>query len=125
MRHARIIDVEDSLVRAEAQSVGIDGVFDGEFDLALRREAEDGLDVKLALHVLADHAGNDEAAGGIGPIDRAVRAHDDVVWAVEFLALPARRKGRERTVMLDAPDGRCDQPAMVSRPSRSKVMPLA
>src|SRR5262249_38924170 len=124
MRHAGIVDVEDSLVRAEAQSVGIDGVFDGEFDLALRREAEDGLDVKLALHVLADHAGNDKAAGGIGPIDRAVRAHDDVVWAVEFLALPARRKGRERTVMLDAMM-RCDQPAMVSRPSRSKVMPLA
>ena len=104
VRHPRVVDVEDFLVGAEAQPVRIDGVLDRELDLALRRQPEHGLDVEMALHVLADHAGDDEPAGGIGPVDRAVGAHDDVVRAVEFLALPVRRDGGERAVVLDAPD---------------------
>ena len=35
---------------------------------------------------------------------RAVRSHDDVVWAVELLALVAGRDGDQRAVVLDAPD---------------------
>src|SRR5262245_55691116 len=36
----RVVDVEDRLVRAEAQTVGIDRVLDRELDLALWREPE-------------------------------------------------------------------------------------
>src|SRR5262249_31117084 len=36
VRHPGIVDVEDFLVRAEAQPVGVDGVLDRELDLTLR-----------------------------------------------------------------------------------------
>src|SRR5215472_627783 len=104
VRHPRVIDVENLLVRAEAEPVGINGILDRELDLALRREPEHRLDVEMALHIFADHARDDETTSGIGPVHRAVGAHDDVVGAVEFLALPARRDRSERAVMLYAPD---------------------
>src|SRR5262249_50907274 len=79
-------------------------VLDDEVDLALRGETEHALEVELALHVLADHSRDHEPAGRVGPVDAAVRAHHDVVWAVELLALVVGRGGGERAVMLDAPD---------------------
>src|SRR5476651_1277962 len=58
----------------------------------------------MTLHVFADHAGDNEAACGVGPIHRTIGAHDDIIWAVEFFALPVRCDGGVRAVMLDAPD---------------------
>src|SRR5262249_59296714 len=54
--------------------------------------------------------GDHEPAGGIGPIDCAVGAHHDVVWAVEFPALVSLRERDERAVRFDAPD-RARRPA--------------
>src|SRR5262249_31109556 len=95
MRHPRIVHIKYSFVGAEAQPVGIDGVLHGELYLAARGEPEHRLNVEMALQVLANHPRNNEAAGGVGPIDGTVRPHDDVVRTVEFLALPARRNGGE------------------------------
>src|SRR5262245_18805138 len=106
----RVIDVEDGFVRAEAQAVGINRVLDRDLDLALRREAEHRLDVELPLQVLADHARDHQPAGGVRPVDRAVGAHDDIVRAVELLALVARSDGDEGAVLLHPPD-RARRPA--------------
>src|SRR5262249_3883190 len=107
---AGVVDVEERLVLREREPVGIDTVRDHELDVACRRQAEDTLNVELALQIIADHAGYHEPASGIGPIDRAVGAHHDIVRAVEFFALVALRKRDERAVRFDAPD-RARRPA--------------
>ncbi len=113
----RVVDIKDRFVRAEAQAIGIDGVLHDEPHLALRGEAEHGLYVEVPLQVLSDHAGDHQPARGIGPIDSAVGTHDDIVRAVEFLALIARRDGDERAVLLHPPD-------RPRRPARNVKSPL-
>src|SRR5262249_34363411 len=107
---AGVVDVKQRLVLRERKPVGIDAVGDHERDVSCRRQAEDTLNIELALQIIADHAGYHEPTGGIGPIDCAVGAHHDVVWAVEFPALVSLRERDERAVRFDAPD-RARRPA--------------
>ncbi len=78
---ARVGDVERALVRREGQPVGILAIGHHR-GRAVRRDAIDPGIGKLALR-------EGHAQAGIGEVDAPVGAADDVVRAVEALALPA------------------------------------
>ena len=72
------------------------------------------------------HADVVEAASHVGPINRAVRFDDDVVWSVELGALVIRRNGGDGIIIEVKPPHRARAPpTQSSRPSWSKVRPSA
>ncbi len=95
-----VVDPERLLVGREAQAVGLLEVVDEQRQLAVGRDAVDAAEVELLLAL--DAEAGPAAVGRIGEDDRAVRGDDDVVGAVELLALPVRGEHRARAVGLDA-----------------------
>ena len=103
VRAIGVVDVEQRLVRREAQPVRLLEVVDEQLDLAAaRREPVDALEVEvlLALEPEARHA----PVGRVGEDDRPVARDDDVVRAVQLLALPVRGERLARSVRLLADD---------------------
>ena len=100
----RVVDVEKRFVGRESEAVRIDAVFDDERRLPRGRNAEDAVEIEIALHVLTVHLHVEERAGRIREIDAAVGLHHDVVRRVELLPVPLRAQCRDRAVELHAPD---------------------
>src|SRR5688572_27743939 len=112
------VHVEDFLVGREAEAVGIDIVLgdDGQL-LAVGRDPEDRLCFEIALQIVADHTDVQESARRIGEPHRAIRFDDDVVRAVELLALPPLGERCPGTVLLHTENGasapaRDDEPVL-------------
>ena len=104
MRGARVGDVEQPLVRRESEAVRAHEIVGGDADRS--RAGVDAIDVAgadLALGLVALVIRVD-AVGRIGEPDRAVGSDDDVVRAVEALALEALGEDRDRAVVLGAGD---------------------
>src|SRR4051812_9737507 len=91
VRPLRVVDVEDALVGGEAQPVGLAEVVVEQLRLAAAgREPVEALEgeVLLALDAEPGHA----PVRRVREVDRAVAFDDDVVGAVELLALEVRRQ---------------------------------
>src|SRR4051794_23975509 len=95
-----VVDPERLLVLGEAQAVRLLEVVDEQLQLAVGGDAVDALEVELLLTL--DSEAGPAPVGRIGEDDRAVRGDDDIVGAVELLALPVRGDHGARAVGLDA-----------------------
>src|SRR4051794_31656401 len=91
VRPLGVVDVEDALVGGEAEAVGLAEVVIEQLGLAAAGgkpvQALEG-EVLLALDAEPRHA----PVRRVGEVDRAVALYDDVVGAVELLALEVRRQ---------------------------------
>ena len=103
----RVVDVEQRLVRREAEPVRLLEVVDEQLEVAPAcRQPVDALKVEilLALEPEARHA----PVRRVGEDDRPVARDDHVVGAVQLLALPVRGERLTRSVRLLPDDGARD-----------------
>ena len=104
MAAGRVVDVEDLLIGREGKAVRPLEVVDQQVQPALRVDPEDAVERQL---LPLDAAA--QAVRRVGEVDRAVRADDDVVGAVQLLALVVRRQHlapAARPIRVDADDAR-------------------
>ena len=91
MRLRRVVDVEERFAGREAEAVRLVEVVDEELWVAAaRRDPVDALEGELLLTLDAE-AGH-PPVGRVAEVDRAVGVDDDVVRAVQLLALVVRRE---------------------------------
>ena len=83
-----VVDVEDALVRREAEPVRLVEVVGLAVEFAVGRDAENPLEAQLPLALQAEdrHA----AVPRVGEVDRAVGLHHHVIGAVQLLAVVVR-----------------------------------
>ena len=106
-RTHRVVDIQQPLVGRKTEAVRLveQVAIDDKLRLAAaRRHAVDALEAELARPL--DPVDRHSPVPGIGEIDRAVRAHADVVRAVEFLAFEMRRENFAPAIAL-ANEARC------------------
>ena len=123
VRGAGIRDVEQTLVGREGDAVRLTKSSATRVTPRCGVDAEDIAAVELHLGEVPLVVGLD-AVGGIGEPDGVVRFDDDVVRAVEPLALVAIGDGGDGAVELGAADAAPAVLAARSRPWRSTVLPL-
>src|SRR5205823_1425291 len=91
---------KELLVGRESDSVGSDQLGCGQLHLAVL-DAEDAAERQLLARIVVDAR---QPERWVGEVERAVRAVDEVVGAVEALALVAIGEHRERAGALQASD---------------------
>ena len=117
-RVRRVVDVEQRLVRREAEPVGhLELVLaDDQLELTAGRDHVHALEAELALALDAEH--RHPPVPRVAEVDRPVRAGDHVVGAVELLAAEVRRDrlALVAAVSRTSEDVECSHTS--SRPSR-------